>query len=164
MSANFRFALGTVLLLVGLVLPLGVYPVAQSAWPAPVKTILSGFLVFGFEIMTIPAVAIMGKENFDRIMAWAKRQVKSLKPAAEVGPVRYYFGLVLFVLPIVPTYVMAYAPNWLADTSPIRLWVNLAADLMFLASLFVLGGNFWDKLRALFVREARVVFPTHLPK
>jgi hypothetical protein len=30
---------------------------------------------------------------------------------------------------------------------------------MFLASLFVLGGDFWDKLRALFVREARAVFP-----
>jgi hypothetical protein len=27
------------------------------------------------------------------------------------------------------------------------------------ASLFVLGGDFWDKLRALFVHEARVVFP-----
>jgi len=43
------------------------------------------------------------------------------------------------LLPIVPTYVMAYAPNWLADTSPARLWVNLAADLTFLLSLFVLG-------------------------
>jgi len=26
-------------------------------------------------------------------------------------------------------------------------------------SLFVLGGNFWDKLRALFIRDASVVFP-----
>lgn len=164
MSKNLRFALGTAMLVVGLVLPLGVYTVTQSTWPATVKTILSGFLVFGFEIMTIPAVAIMGKENYERIIVWVKRYVKSLKPAAEVGPLRYYFGLVLFVLPIVPTYVMAYTPSWLSDTSPARLWVNLIADLTFLLSLFVLGGNFWDKLRALFVREARAVFPANLYK
>jgi len=30
---------------------------------------------------------------------------------------------------------------------------------MLIASLFVLGGNFWDKLRALFDADARVVFP-----
>ncbi len=28
-----------------------------------------------------------------------------------------------------------------------------------IASLFVLGGDFWDKLRALFVRNAKAVFP-----
>jgi hypothetical protein len=28
-----------------------------------------------------------------------------------------------------------------------------------LISLFVLGGDFWDKLRALFVHGARAVFP-----
>jgi hypothetical protein len=30
---------------------------------------------------------------------------------------------------------------------------------MLLASLFVLGGEFWDKLRALFVHGARAAFP-----
>jgi hypothetical protein len=28
-----------------------------------------------------------------------------------------------------------------------------------LASLFVLGGDFWDKLRALFLYQARAIFP-----
>jgi hypothetical protein len=28
-----------------------------------------------------------------------------------------------------------------------------------LVSLFVLGGDFWDKLRALFIGEAKAVFP-----
>jgi hypothetical protein len=45
------------------------------------------------------------------------------------------------------------------DNSAERLWVNLCADAAFLASLFLLGGDFWDKLRSLFVREARVTFP-----
>jgi hypothetical protein len=39
------------------------------------------------------------------------------------------------------------------------VWVNLALDCATLTSLFVLGGDFWDKLRALFLYEARAVFP-----
>jgi len=37
-----------------------------------------------------------------------------------------------------------------------RFVVSVIGDLMFLASLFVLGGDFWDKVRALFVHHARV--------
>lgn len=34
-----------------------------------------------------------------------------------------------------------------------NLWqAQLAGDLMLIASFFVLGGDFWNKLRALFVR------------
>ena len=78
---------------------------------------------------------------------------------------RYRVGLVMFLLPLIPTYVMAYAPQWLPDHSPLRLYVNLAADFIFLSGLFVLGGDFWDKLRALFVYDARVEFgPPHLGK
>ena len=35
----------------------------------------------------------------------------------------------------------------------------LAGDIMLIASLFVLGGDFWDKLRSLFVYDARATFP-----
>jgi hypothetical protein len=37
-----------------------------------------------------------------------------------------------------------------------RFIVSLIGDLMFVASLFVLGGDFWDKLRALFIHSAGV--------
>jgi hypothetical protein len=36
--------------------------------------------------------------------------------------------------------------------------VNVGLDLITLASLFVLGGDFWDKVRALFLHDARAVF------
>lgn len=158
-NRNSRLTLGSILLVIGFLLPFGVYAVAQTAWPATVKTAVGGVLFFGFEIMAVPAVAIMGKENFDRIVAIVKSWLKILKPPNQVGRVRYFVGLVFFLLPLIPTYVMAYLPTWLPDNSPERLWVNLGSDAIFLASLFILGGDFWDKLRALFVREARAVFP-----
>jgi hypothetical protein len=34
----------------------------------------------------------------------------------------------------------------------------MGLDLVTLVSLFVLGGDFWDKVRALFLHDARAVF------
>jgi len=148
--------------MVGLVLPLAAIPVVDSGLPGMIKTPMAAVLFFGFELAAIPAVAIMGRANFDRIMgalgAKLGRATRWLKPAGEIGPRRHMVGVVLFFLPLAPTYIMAYAPanlpsdRWLA--------INTLADMIFLISLFVLGGDFWDKLRALFSRRARAVFPT----
>ncbi len=159
MTKNARLILGIILLIVGAILPLGTVAVARTGWPTAAKTAAGGVLFFGFEILSIPAVALMGKENFERIVSRIKDWLGLLKPAGDVGPTRHAVGLLLFLLPIVPTYIMAYVPQWLPDNSPERLYVNLGADAMFLASFFVLGGDFWDKIRAIFVRNARVVFP-----
>jgi hypothetical protein len=42
----------------------------------------------------------------------------------------------------------------------LRVLVNVGLDLITLASLFLLGGDFWDKVRALFLHNARAVFPS----
>ena len=67
MSPDTRLKLGVALLIVGLVMPAGMLPVAATDWPVAVKTMVSSILLFGFEIMLIPAVALMGKDNFERI-------------------------------------------------------------------------------------------------
>ena len=39
-------------------------------------------------------------------------------------------------------------------------WIYGAVDdTLFLASFFVLGGEFWDKVKALFMYEAKAVLP-----
>jgi len=164
MNINTRFYLGIVLLVIGLIMPLGMVFVANADLPIVVKTAISGILFFGFEIMAIPAVAVMGKENFDRIMSRVKGWLGSLKPAGNIGKVRHYVGIAMVLLPIIPTYIISYAPQWLPDNSPWRLWVSIASDAVFFVSLFVLGGDFWDKLRSLFIREARAVFPEDVSK
>jgi len=40
-----------------------------------------------------------------------------------------------------------------------RLDVAVAGDVLLLASLIMLGGDFWDKLRSLFVYGSRAQFP-----
>jgi hypothetical protein len=53
-------------------MPAGTLVVAVTGWPLAVKTVVSGILLFGFEILLVPAVALMGKDNFERIWVAAR--------------------------------------------------------------------------------------------
>jgi hypothetical protein len=160
MSADTRLKLGIALLILGLVMPAGTLLVAGTDWPIAVKTMVSGVLLLGLEIMLIPAVALMGKDNFDRIRNGVMRFLRKLKPAGSVGRTRYAVGLALFVSPMLFAWIASYVPSWLPADYVVRVWINLGLDLVTVASLFVLGGEFWDKLRALFLYDARVVLPS----
>ncbi|MBM3543185.1 MAG: hypothetical protein FJX44_01560 [Alphaproteobacteria bacterium] len=155
MSADTRLKLGLALLVVGLIMPFGTVLVLQTDWPDWVKNSVSGLLIFGFEILMFPAVALMGKENFDRIVS----RVKGVVLAGKVSRTRYTIGLVLLIGAIAYAWLGTYVPELMPSDPSARLWANLALDLVLVASLFVLGGEFWDKLRALFLYDARAVLP-----
>jgi fumarate reductase subunit D len=158
MSADTRLKLGVALLILGLVMPVGAIPVAATDWSVVVKTVVSSIFLFG--IMLIPAVALMGKENFERIWAGAMRFLKRLKPAGGVSKTRYQVGLYMLVGPTLYAWIASYAPSWLPEDYVLRVCANVGLDLITLASLFVLGGDFWDKVRALFLHDARVIVPS----
>ncbi|MCK9376098.1 MAG: hypothetical protein M0P73_08115 [Syntrophobacterales bacterium] len=159
MRHKLRFYLGLVCFGLSLILPLFGILVAWLPQSLAAKAAIIGLLtVGGPEVLGLLAVICLGKENLlylkDKLFAWLKR----LRPPSPVSRTRYRVGLVMFLLPLIPTYIMAYLPQWLPDHAAPRLYVNLAADFIFLASLFVLGGDFWDKLRALFLYDARAEF------
>jgi hypothetical protein len=85
-------------------------------------------------------------------------------PADEVGPLRYRIGLVMFTIPILRSLFESYPSH--ADLGIVEnhLWVDIVMDIMLFASVFVLGGNFWDKIRALFIRDAHVAVPKGVPR
>ena len=60
------------------------------------------------------------------------------------------------LLALLGPYLQHHLPGY--ETHP--LWWHVGGDLVFFSSLFVIGGEFWDKLRALFVHGARAVFPS----
>lgn len=64
----------------------------------------------------------------------------------------------MFLLPAVPGYLIFYAPSSAVSASLLedRVLLFLVTDGLFLASLLVLGGEFWEKVRALFLYDARV--------
>ena len=121
---------------------------------------IAGIVVFvGPKLGVLAAVAIMGKPGF----AYVKSKVFGyLKPPAEVSPARYRVGIVMFGAAILFGFVEPYASLFLPDATP-SLRFSLGIDLLLLASILVLGGDFWDKIRALFIHESKAQFPTGVP-
>ena len=101
----------------------------------------------------------MGKSGFNYIKDRFFGFLKKYGPADRVSRTRYRIGLVMFLLPIFFGWLAPYVPTIVPDYDLQGLIVNLIGDVMFISSLFVLGGDFWDKLRALFVCGAMVKFP-----
>lgn len=156
----WRLYSGIALIALSLLMPLFSVWIIASTLPAWLKASLVGLVsVGGPEIMAFIAVAVLGKEAFDLIMGRVLGLLKRIAPSASVSRFRYRLGLLLMIITFVPSYVVAYSPSWLPDSSPARLYVCLSADVLFVISLFIMGGDFWDKLRALFIYEARAVFP-----
>ncbi|MCX6268979.1 MAG: hypothetical protein NTW16_16765 [Bacteroidetes bacterium] len=122
------------------------------------KGVVLGVFWISAPLMKIGSIAILGKTSY----AWINYQLhyfyhKVAKPH-QITPLRYNIGLVMFVLPFLPNYMISFMPHLVPIALSTRYIIIIASDAMFLASLFVLGGDFWDKLRALFVYKAKARF------
>jgi len=67
-------------------------------------------------------------------------------------------GLLLFFIPVMFGLLTPYVSNLMPDYESKRVFMAVGGDIMFLTGLFVLGGDFWDKLKSLFVYESKAVF------
>ena len=158
--SRWRLVTGIVLIAAAWLVPLCIPLVTASALATVWKTMLSGFLLVGApEVFTLAAIVILGKAGFNYIKARVLALLKRAAPRARVSRARYRIGLWLLLPHLVFNYLIYYAPHLIPGYDVYRLQMNLTADALFIATLFVLGGDFWDKLRALFVYEARVCFP-----
>jgi hypothetical protein len=156
---GWRFRLGVSFFALGLVCPVFVPLVAATGLSTEWKTILSGILMLGVpELLWVVAVAVMGKAGFDYIKARVFGFLKRHAVPRTVSRTRYRIGLALFLLPVLFGWLAPYGPGAIPGYESQRFAVNLAGDLLLLTSLFVLGGEFWEKLRALFVYEAKAQF------
>ena len=156
---GLRFRLGLTILIVGWFSPLLIPVVTRTSLATEWKTIISGLLAVGIpEVFTVAAIAIMGKSGFNLIKERIFSFLKKHGPPDRISLTRYRIGLVMFVLPIVFGWLGPYGAHKIPGYETHRLVVIVIGDLMFAASLLVLGGDFWDKIRALFIHRARVQF------
>ena len=141
---------------IGQLAPLAIPLVLATNLPAAWKTALSTVLMLGLpEAGILLGAAVLGKEGF----AWLKGKIfKFLKralPPDRVGPIRHRIGVTLFVIPLIMAWLLPYFEPLTGMSTLSRLPVYIMGDLMLVISLFVLGGEFWDKLRRLFLRQVK---------
>ena len=157
--AGWRFRLGLTMLIVGWLSPLLIPVITRTSLATEWKTIISGLLAVGIpEVFTVAAIAIMGKSGYNLIKERIFSFFKKHGPPDRVSLTRYRIGLVMFVLPVVFGWLGPYGANKIPGYETRRFVVSLIGDLMFVASVFVLGGDFWEKIRSLFIHRARAQF------
>jgi hypothetical protein len=139
-----RLVVGGTIFVAGFLAPALIPLVAASSLPTGWKATLSGLLALGIpELGMLVAVAVMGKPGFAFLKARLGRFLKQYGPPATVSPVRYRIGLVMFTLPLFVAWATPYAPYLLHGLDLNQLPVAIGGDVMMLASLIVLGGDFF---------------------
>ena len=87
----------------------------------------------------------------------AFKYLKRFTPADEVSLTRYRIGLVMFSLPLLFGWLLPYLGHYFTFLNQQPVWQYVVGDMIFFASFFVLGGDFWDKFSGLFRHKVKVV-------
>jgi hypothetical protein len=162
---GWRFHLGLTILVIGFLSPLCIPLVTASGLPAQWKAVISGALAVGIpEVFSIVAIAIMGKSGFNYIKQRIFGFLKKHGPPDVVSRTRYRIGLVMFTLPVLFGWLGPYVSHHIPGYGANQFVASAVGDLLVVSSLFVLGGNFWDKVRALFIHGAKAQFPVPVGK
>ena len=159
-AAGWRLKLGVALFGLSIVLPVvGAPLVAAMGLSAATVATVSSALLAGAEILGLVAVAVIGKSGYAYIKNRVFGVLKQYGPPAEVSRTRYRIGLVMFAVPIAFGWIAPYAGDMIPGYVGNEVTLAIVGDLLLVVSLFFLGGDFWDKLRALFFHRAKAVFP-----
>lgn len=152
-----KLILGAIIFISGFASPLLIPLVTKTSWSIGVKATVSGVLAFGIpEIFMIAAIAIMGKTGYEFLKGKVFGFLKQFAPPDSVSITRYRIGLAMFILPLLAGWIQPYLGLFFPSLNQFPLWYYIIADIIFLFSFFVLGGDFWDKLSGLFNYRVKV--------
>ena len=161
MAPGWRFRIGVTFFVLAIISPVGAAFVALTNLSTAMKATLSGLFLAGIpEVFTVAAVAFLGKSGFNHLKKNLFARLKQYGPPRVVSRTRYRIGIVMLLITIILSYLEAYVSHQIPGFVEYNLYINLSIDFIFIASFFVLGGEFWDKFRSLFVYEAKAQFPT----
>lgn len=155
-AATWRFKLGIALVCLMALMWLCVPLMAWSGVSSTRIAAITGVIFIANKVILLLVIAVMGKSGFQQLKSKIFGAF-SLSRDESVGQARYNLGLVMFCLPLISASLEPYLDALAPGLRP-NLWqLQVLGDVLFIASFFVLGGGFWDKIRALFVRDSRVV-------
>ena len=148
---------GHAILLIGLILPfLGM------------GAAISGAVILGGEVLGLSSIVFLGKQGFLAIKHKIFGAVKATY-RTQVGRTRHYIGIICLCLNILTTYATA-AYAWIVfdritpenpfpkvlgfgfqQQDDLVLWLFFAGELTFLLAIYILGADWWERFRSIFV-------------
>ena len=158
---GWKLKLGLALFIISILIPLlGIPVITGLSLSTTLTTTISGAMLMTGELLGVTSVAVMGKPGFAFIKARVAGIIKQYGPPQTVSRTRYTIGLFMFVLPVLFGWVMPYVADYIPGLSDHLLVYALTGDVILICSLFVLGGDFWDKLSSIFIYDAKAKFST----
>ena len=158
-AEDWRIKLGATLFGISIILPIAGIPLVTTFGLSTTMTAsISGALLVGAEVLGVCAVAVMGKSGYAIIKNRIFGFLKQYGPPQKVSRGRYNIGLVIFCVPFLFGWLSIYISKWVPYLLNYPLSFAIGGDILILVSLFVLGGDFWDKIRSLFIHDAEVRF------
>jgi len=156
LKRDWRFYCGMAAIVLSIILPLSALAVPMLGLPTTQSALLAGALVAGApEVLVILAAALLGKDTFQYFVHKIKGMLRSALPDRPASKLRYYTGLAVILLSWIPAYVCAYAPSVMPGGNA-RITTLAVMDLAFVASVVLMGGEFWEKVRRIFVYEGKI--------
>src|SRR4029077_6680749 len=142
---DWRFYAGMTAMALAVIMPLSALVVPVLGLSTTQSALLAGVLLAGGpEVLCILAVALLGKETFLYFAHRAKTALRRAVIDQPASKARYYTGLVVILLSWLPAYIYAYAPA-LTPQGDARIYLLAAMDLAFVVSVFLMGGEFWER-------------------
>jgi hypothetical protein len=133
--------------------------------PATWKVTFGAVYLASGELAFLAAVALLGKPFVtavkDKIRSWLAPR-RAPKPPRPISHARHVAGVTLFCASIIPYYLTLGALLFTRLGEPdLRslLVLLLAGEVLFFVSLFVLGEEFWARLKHLFEWPGREASP-----
>ena len=158
--AGWRLELGAALLLLSVVVPVAGVPLIASLGLSTAATATaSGIALVSGEALGIVAVATMGKPGFAYLKGRIGAFIRRHEPPHAVSRGRYRVGLILIFVPLAFGWLSPYIAAARSELPVGHLALAVGGDLVLVVGLFVAGGDFWDKIRGLFLYEARAALP-----
>ena len=150
-----RLVAGGVIFVVSFFAPLLIPLVVTTDWAASTKAAVSGFLALGApELGMLIAIVILGKSGFQFLKQHLYGAIGAYVFPDQVGQWRHRVGVMMFVGPLIFGWAQPYVAYLYPEVGIQAPRYAMIGDALFILSLFVLGGEFWEKLRRLFIRNS----------
>ena len=155
LDRGWRFYAGMTALILSLIMPLFAFLVPLLGLPVAESAVIVGVLIAGGpEVVGLVGIALLGRNAFQYFTYKLKTALRRVVLPKRVSKRRYYFGLSVSLASLLPLYVYGYFPNWL-PSGDTRIYILATADMSFILSMFIMGGEFWEKFRRLFIWEGK---------
>ncbi len=162
-QVGFRFYLGAAIFVAAFAAWLLVPAASAAGWSASQIASLTGAVFVANKLGLLTAIAVMGKPGFNHLKRLMLGLFRKVGPPQQVNRERYRIGLLLFLVPLLMTWVAPYAAAIFGTAGIYGFLESRALEILLLVGLFLLGGEFWDKLGALFRYRAKVEFGSKAP-